>query len=507
MKKKLLLGAFLFGSFLTVKAQSDCASAAAVTVGVTNVSEVTGTYPSGTDAQICSFADGDPDAGFAAWYSYTPASNGVITVDAGIESNAVTVDTRLRILSGTCASLSCEATADDISYPSDLRSRIVDLPVVAGTTYYIVFDNMWYDGDTVPSFDFELSYTEITCFAPTEFAFSTETPPTETTVNILITDPALSTPLSYDFEYGLTGYTQGSGAIETISVTDGEAALSNLTSGTTYDFYIRSVCGEGDESEWVGPVSFTTLFGPADLPYEYGFEGNGGWGSTGGWTITTNAAVGQDASYQGEGFAFSNTSPTAASDSWLYTRDINVVAGETVYFSFYATYLGGAGTSASLDLTFGTGTDDQEVISSFTINANVGQQTIAYVPYTTSWTPTESGTFTLAFHNNSPAIGTAALSMLLDNFVVTNELSTDNFLATQLSIYPNPSSDVINITNASNILLNGVEIIDLNGRVVKSAKFNGVSEAQVNISDLSAGMYLMNVSSDQGTTTKKIVKK
>src|SRR5690606_23265803 len=130
-----------------------------------------------------------------------------------------------------------------------------------------------------------------------------------------------------------------------------------------------------------------------------------------------------------------------------------------------------------------------------------------YVPYTTSWTPTESGTFTLAFHNNSPAIGTAALSMLLDNFVVTNELSTDNFLATQLSIYPNPSSDVINITNASNILLNGVEIIDLNGRVVKSAKFNGVSEAQVNISDLSAGMYLMNVSSDQGTTTKKIVKK
>lgn len=506
MKKKLLLGAFLFGSFLTVKAQSDCASAAAVTVGVTNVSEVTGTYPSGTEAQICSFADGDPDAGFAAWYSYTPASNGLMTVDAGIASNAATVDTRLRILSGTCASLACEATADDISYPSDLRSRVVDLVVEAGTTYYIVFDNMWYDGGTVPAFDFEVSFTEVTCFAPTQFAFSTETPPTETTANIVITDPALSTPLSYEFEYGLTGYTQGSGAIETISVTDGEAALTDLTSGTTYDFYVRSICGEGDESEWIGPVNFTTVFEPANLPYDYGFEGNGGWGSTGGWTLSTNAAVGQDASYEGEGFAFSNTSPSAASDSWLYTREINVVAGETVYFGFYATFLGGTGTSATVDLTYGTGTEDQVVINSFTIAANVGQS-IAYVPYTTSWTPAESGTFTLAFHNNSPAVGTAALSILLDNFVASNELSTDDFLASQLSIYPNPSSDVINITNASNILLNGVEIVDLNGRVVKSAKLNGVSEAQVNISDLSAGMYLMNVSSDQGTTTKKIVKK
>ncbi|WP_407934909.1 T9SS type A sorting domain-containing protein, partial [Flavobacterium lindanitolerans] len=32
------------------------------------------------------------------------------------------------------------------------------------------------------------------------------------------------------------------------------------------------------------------------------------------------------------------------------------------------------------------------------------------------------------------------------------------------------------------------------------------SSAQVNISDLSAGVYMMNINSDQGSVTKKIIK-
>src|SRR5690606_18599144 len=96
----------------------------------------------------------------------------------------------------------------------------------------------------------------------------------------------------------------------------------------------------------------------------------------------------------------------------------------------------------------------------------------------------------------------------IDNVEVpSGVLGVNEQLLSQFSIYPNPASDVINIANAENILVNGVEIVDLNGRVVKSVNFNGVTQAQINISELSSGMYLMNVSSDQGTTTKKIVKK
>jgi hypothetical protein len=75
----------------------------------------------------------------------------------------------------------------------------------------------------------------------------------------------------------------------------------------------------------------------------------------------------------------------------------------------------------------------------------------------------------------------------------------------QFAVYPNPASNVVNVSNAD-ALVNNVALTDLNGRIVKTVKFNGVSDAQVNITDLASGVYLMTISSDKGTTTKKVVK-
>ena len=101
-----------------------------------------------------------------------------------------------------------------------------------------------------------------------------------------------------------------------------------------------------------------------------------------------------------------------------------------------------------------------------------------------------------------------SFALLVDDFVVATggELNTKNHLASQFSVYPNPTRDVINISNSDNILINNIKIMDINGRTVKSLQLNDVTDAQVNISDLSGGVYLMNVSSDRGSMTKKIVK-
>lgn len=98
--------------------------------------------------------------------------------------------------------------------------------------------------------------------------------------------------------------------------------------------------------------------------------------------------------------------------------------------------------------------------------------------------------------------------IVLDDVTVTagNVAGVNDMLASQLSVYPNPVNNVVNIANAENILVNGVEIVDLNGRTIKSSKFNGVANAEINVSDLASGVYMMNISSDKGTTTKKIVK-
>ena len=95
----------------------------------------------------------------------------------------------------------------------------------------------------------------------------------------------------------------------------------------------------------------------------------------------------------------------------------------------------------------------------------------------------------------------------LDDVTVTSGvLGTANVIANAFSVFPNPATDVINVSNSNAALVTGVAIVDLNGRTVKTAKFDGVANAQINVSDLSAGMYMMNVSSDKGTISKKIVK-
>lgn len=94
-----------------------------------------------------------------------------------------------------------------------------------------------------------------------------------------------------------------------------------------------------------------------------------------------------------------------------------------------------------------------------------------------------------------------------DNLQVTSgALGTDEQIASKFSVYPNPSNNLVNIANDSNILLNAIAITDLNGRTVKSVKLDNVNDAQINISDLASGVYMMNISSDQGAAVKKIIK-
>lgn len=97
--------------------------------------------------------------------------------------------------------------------------------------------------------------------------------------------------------------------------------------------------------------------------------------------------------------------------------------------------------------------------------------------------------------------------ILLDDVIVTAGTAgiKDN-LASTFTVSPNPTNSIINISNANNTLFNAITVADINGRTVKSSKFDGVYNAQINVSDLAAGVYMMTVTSDKGNITKKIVK-
>lgn len=97
--------------------------------------------------------------------------------------------------------------------------------------------------------------------------------------------------------------------------------------------------------------------------------------------------------------------------------------------------------------------------------------------------------------------------LFVDDFVATSEvLGIPVVTASQFEVYPNPANSIVTIKNADNVLLNEVAIVDLNGRIIKTIEFNAVSEAQINVADLTDGIYLLNITTDKGRITKKIVK-
>lgn len=63
---------------------------------------------------------------------------------------------------------------------------------------------------------------------------------------------------TWNIEWGVTGFTQGSGTMIT-GTTANPYNLSGLTESTTYDFYVQTDCGGAGQSAWSGPHTFSTI--------------------------------------------------------------------------------------------------------------------------------------------------------------------------------------------------------------------------------------------------------
>ena len=81
-------------------------------------------------------------------------------------------------------------------------------------------------------------------------------------------------------------------------------------------------------------------------------------------------------------------------------------------------------------------------------------------------------------------------------------LAVEDFnLAEAVSVFPNPVSEMLTISIASNIKVIKAEIYTIRGQ-----KLMETSASQINLSDFSAGIYFVKVVSAQGSITKKIIK-
>ena len=81
-------------------------------------------------------------------------------------------------------------------------------------------------------------------------------------------------------------------------------------------------------------------------------------------------------------------------------------------------------------------------------------------------------------------------------------LNVDDNTLSQVSIFPNPATDVVNVKVPSSVEILSVSVYDILGKKANVTAVNG----QVNVAELAAGVYLMSVETTAGTLTEKVIK-
>jgi len=76
--------------------------------------------------------------------------------------------------------------------------------------------------------------------------------------------------------------------------------------------------------------------------------------------------------------------------------------------------------------------------------------------------------------------------------------------SSDIKLYPNPTTNVLNIQTADVNTIASVRVTDLNGRTVLQIDENINS---INVSNLQSGLYLINIETSNGNITKRFIKK
>ena len=153
---------------------------------------------------------------------------------------------------------------------------------------------------------------------------------------------------------------------------------------------------------------------------------------------------------------------------------------------------GGTGSYTILDYT-GLFTDNCTVFGDLVITQDpvAGTEVDALTTTTVTLTATdEAGNET-----------TCEFDILVDGSLGVDDNAID---ARDINVYPNPTTGTLQLAT-TNVVIETVEVYDLRGRLVLSRTFN-VENPSLDLTDFEAATYILRITTERGTLTKRIIK-
>lgn len=282
--------------------------------------------------------------------------------------------------------------------------------------------------------------------------------------------------------------------------------LENLAANTSYNVWVRSVCGGADgNGAWIGPISFKTSCLATTVPYAQNFESvsipalpectivqNGG--NDNNWNTTYG-----DSGYGFDGFVLRYNGNGSPANAWFFTQGLQLTAGNEYTLSYKYGNNSSDNYTERLHVLYGNAANatamTQELADHFEINTGMAMTNAV------TFTPATTGVYYIGFQAYSSANQS---QLFLDNIEVQGSLSNPVNEQSAFNFYPNPVKDILNISFADGI--NQVSVFNLLGQNVLNASINSPTAA-VDLSGLPEGTYLVKVVTANVTKTLKIIKK
>lgn len=369
-----------------------------------------------------------------------------------------------------------------------------DLSAYVGQTIYIGFYS-----STTDMFIFDIDDVQISqmpaCVAPTDLIIS-DLSSQEATIAWTGGSGV------FDIQYETSCFVLGSGI--SINLFSGNSTtLTGLAPGTTYEFYIRSVCNPTGFSEWSGPITFSTPCSSlTSFPFVEGFENattpacwnNQAVSGTEDWTYV--AANGNSSITPRTGATMAEFRTTNTGDATkLVLPPLDLTGVASPELEFYYANVNWFGDVDELRVFY----KESAVSPWVQIGTDYVDEQAAWMQVTLAL-PNPSATYYIAFEGTS----NWARGLNLDDVTVQSSvLSSDGFDKSEFSYYPNPVKNSLSLSYSSEI--NTVEVFNLLGQKVLYKNID-LTTAELDMSSIPSGNYLVKVYIGENIETIKIVK-